>query len=259
MHIDLKGRVAVVTGGANGIGLATGRRLAECGAAVALWDHSPEHGARAASALTGDGHDVAFFQVDVTEGTAVTEAVAATVARFGGIDILINNAGITRDAQLVKVRDGVAAAGMTEADFDAVIAVNLKGVYTCTQAIVPGMIARGGGRIVNASSVVGLHGNFGQTNYVASKAGVIGMTQVWARELGKRGITVNAVAPGFIATEMTAKMPAAALESMRAHTPLGRMGSPEDVAAAYCFLASDHAAFINGSVLSVDGGLVIGT
>ncbi len=259
MHIDLSGRVAVVTGGANGIGLATVRRLAASGAAVAMWDRARDVGEAAAVACAADGLQVNFFAVDVTSRDEVNAAVQATVERFGGIDILINNAGITRDAQLVKLKDGALAGGMSDADFDAVVAVNLKGVFTCTQAVVPVLIARGGGRIVNASSVVAFDGNFGQTNYVASKAGVIGMTQVWSRELAKQGITVNAVAPGFIATEMTAKMPAPALDAMRARTPLRRMGTPEDIASAYCFLVSDAASFINGAVLPVDGGLVIGT
>jgi 3-oxoacyl-[acyl-carrier protein] reductase len=259
MHIDLTGKVAVVTGGANGIGLATARRLATSGASVAIWDRVVEAGVAATAALAGLAGDVAFFETDVTSRSSVDAAASATLGRFGGIDILINNAGITRDAQLVKVKDGAAAGGMSDAEFDAVIAVNLKGVYTCTQVVVPHLLARGGGRIVNASSVVALNGNFGQTNYVASKAGVIGMTQVWARELGRRNITVNAIAPGFIATEMTAKMPDAVLESMKAHTPAARLGSPDDVANAYCFLVSDQAAFINGAVLQVDGGLVIGT
>jgi 3-oxoacyl-[acyl-carrier protein] reductase len=259
MHINLKGRVAVVTGGANGIGLATVRRLAESGATVAMWDRVVESGEAAAANLVRDDLAVSFFPVDVTDAEAVDDAVKATVARCGGIDILINNAGITRDAQLVKVKGEVVEPGMSPADFDAVIAVNLKGVFTCTRAIVPGMIERRWGRIVNASSVVALNGNFGQTNYVASKAGVIGMTQVWSRELGKRGITVNAVAPGFIATEMTEKMPPAALDAMRGRTPAGRLGAPADVAAVYCFLVSEYAAFVNGAVVTVDGGLVIGT
>ncbi len=148
---------------------------------------------------------------------------------------------------------------MAEADFDAVIAVNLKGVFNCTQAVAPTMIRQGSGVILNASSVVGLDGNFGQTNYVATKAGVVGMTRVWARELGRYGVRVNAVAPGFILTDMTAKMPEKVLDSMKGHTPLGRLGRPEDVAAAYLFLASEEAAFISGAVLRVDGGLVIGT
>ena len=259
MHIEFTSRVAIVTGGANGIGLATARRLAASGARVAIWDRVAESGATAESALRADGYDVRFVTTDVTDRASVEAALSATLAHFGSVDILINNAGITRDAQLVKVKDGAVSGGMSDADFDAVLAVNLKGVFTCTQAVVPHLIARGGGRIVNASSVVALHGNFGQTNYVATKAGVIGMTQVWARELGKRGITVNAIAPGFIATEMTAKMPAPVLEGMAQHTPLGRLGSPDDVANAYCFLCSDQAAFINGAVLCVDGGLVIGT
>ncbi|MBY0491402.1 MAG: 3-oxoacyl-ACP reductase FabG [Gemmatimonadaceae bacterium] len=259
MHIQFDGQVAVVTGGANGIGLATARRLGQSGARVAIWDRVAEAGAAAQAALTAEGLTVAFVQTDVTDRASVDAAVAATIATFGGIDILINNAGITRDAQLVKVKDGAVTGGMSEADFDAVIAVNLKGVFTCTQAVVPHLLAKGRGRIINASSVVAMNGNFGQTNYVATKAGVIGMTQVWARELGKRGITVNAIAPGFIATEMTAKMPAPVLEGMAGHTPLGRLGSPEDVANAYCFLASAQAAFINGATLTVDGGLVIGT
>lgn len=259
MQIDLTLRVAVVTGGAAGIGRATARRLAQSGARVAIWDVASALGDAAAASLTSEGFDVYFVETDVTQRPSVDAAVAATVARFGGIDILINNAGITRDAQLVKLKDGVVAGGMTEVDFDVVVAVNLKGVYTCTQAVVPELLKRGGGRIVNAASVVAHNGNFGQSNYVATKAGVIGMTQVWARELGKRNITVNAIAPGFIATDMTAKMPAAALEAMQAHTPTGRLGSAEDVANAYCFLASDLAAFINGAVLAVDGGLVIGT
>lgn len=259
MHIDLSGRVAVVTGGANGIGLATVRRLALSGASVAMWDRARDAGDAAAAACAADGLAVTFFAVDVTSRDEVDAAVTATVKRFGGIDILINNAGITRDAQLVKLKDGELAGGMSDDDFDAVVAVNLKGVFTCTQAIVPVLIARGGGRIVNASSVVAFDGNFGQTNYVASKAGVVGMTQVWSRELAKQGITVNAVAPGFIATEMTAKMPGAVLDAMLSRTPVRRNGTPDDVASAYCFLVSDAASFINGAVLPVDGGLVIGT
>ena len=259
MRIDFEGRVAVVTGGANGIGLATARRLGESGARVALWDRVAAAGVAAADTLTREGLEVLFVETDVTQAESVARAVEATVARFGGIDILINNAGITRDAQLVKVKDGAVAGGMGADDFAAVVAVNLTGVFTCTQAVVPHLLARGGGRIINATSVVARNGNFGQTNYVATKAGVIGMTQVWARELGKRGITVNAIAPGFIATDMTAKMPAPVLAQMAEHTPAGRLGTPEDVANAYCFLASPHAAFINGAVLGVDGGLVIGT
>ena len=259
MLIDLTQRVAVVTGGANGIGRATARRLARSGARVAIWDRMAETGEATAAALAAEGLEVYFVETDVTARTSVNAAVAATVSRFGGIDILINNAGITRDAQLVKITNGSIVGNMTDEEFDAVVAVNLKGVYTCTQAVVPELLKRGGGRIVNAASVVARNGNFGQTNYVATKAGVIGMTHVWARELGKHRITVNAIAPGFIATDMTARMPASALDAMQSHTPAGRVGTPDDVANAYCFLASDYAAFINGAVLAVDGGLVVGT
>ena len=167
---------------------------------------------------------------------------------FGGLDVLVNNAGITRDATLKK---------MTGDQFDAVIDVNLKGVYLCTQAAVPHLEARGGGAILNAASVVAHNGNFGQTNYVATKAGVIGMSKTWARELGRKGIRVNAVAPGFIATEMVKTVPEKVLGPLRDKTPLGRLGDPEDIAAAYAFLASDDAAFITGTCLNVDGGLVL--
>ncbi|HUS16714.1 MAG TPA: SDR family oxidoreductase, partial [Chloroflexia bacterium] len=229
------------------------------GARVAIWDMAEAPGQALADDLGRADARALFLRVNVVDRQAVEAATAATVAALGPISILINNAGITRDAQLVKVKDGAVVGGMSEADFDAVLAVNLKGVYQCTQAVVPGMIAQGYGRIISAASVVGLYGNFGQTNYAASKAGVIAMTRVWARELGKRGITANVVAPGFIATEMTAAMPPAVLADMVAHTPAGRMGSPADVAHAYLILAAEEASFINGAVLSVDGGLVLGT
>ena len=239
----LDGRVAVITGGARGIGAETARVFREAGATVVTWDVS-------------DGADQ---RVDVTNAGDVAAAVAATVSKLGGIDILVNNAGILRDAQLVKVKDGEVTGRMEEAQFDAVISVNLKGVFLCGQAVAPVMIKNGWGRILNASSVVGLYGNFGQSNYVATKAGVIGLTKVWARELGPKGITVNAVAPGFIATEMVRQMPEAILKSMIERTPVRRMGEPRDVANAYLFLASEEASFINGAVLSVDGGVVVGT
>ena len=239
----IDGRVALITGGARGIGAETARVFREAGATVVTWD-------------VVDGADQ---RVDVTDAGAVEAAVAATVAKLGGIDILVNNAGILRDGQLVKMKDGEVVDRMEEAQFDAVISVNLKGVFLCGQAVAPVMIKKGRGRILNASSVVGLYGNFGQSNYVATKAGVIGLTKVWARELGPKGITVNAVAPGFIATEMVRKMPEHILKSMVERTPVRRMGQPRDVANAYLFLASDEASFINGAVLSVDGGVVVGT
>jgi 3-oxoacyl-[acyl-carrier protein] reductase len=239
----LDGKVAIVTGGARGIGAETASVFREAGATVIAWD-------------VGAGAEP---NVDVTRPTDVRSAVAAAIAAHGRIDILVNNAGVLKDAQLVKVKDGVVAGGMSEAELDAVLNVNLKGVFHCTQAVAPHMIARGSGRILNASSVVGIYGNFGQTNYVATKAAVIGMTKVWARELGPKGITVNAVAPGFIGTEMVRAMPEKVLAGMVERTPLRRLGEPRDVALAYLYLASDEAAFVNGAVLSVDGGLVVGT
>jgi len=245
----MKGKVVIVTGAATGIGLATARRFAQEGCSVASWD-------------VNDGEVQAggiFQRVDVTSTASVDAAVAETVQRWGGVQVLVNNAGILRDGQLIKYKEGAVAGMMTDEQFDAVIQVNLKGVFTCTRAVVPHMIAGGGGVILNASSLVGLYGNFGQTNYVAAKAGVIGMTKVWARELGKYQIRVNAVAPGFINTDMVKQMPEKILQAAVAHTPLGRMGQPEDVANAYAFLASDQASFITGAVLSVDGGAVAGT
>src|ERR1035438_1786399 len=250
IETGLKNKVIVVTGAAAGIGLATARRFALEGCRVASWD------VRDGEAQPGGG---IFQKVDVTSAASVESAVEEVAARLGAVYVLVNNAGILRDGQLVKYKDGALAGVMSDEQFDAVIGVNLKGVFTCTRAVVPRMIQGGGGVILNASSVVGLYGNFGQTNYVATKAGVIGMTKVWARELGKYQIRVNAVAQGFIATEMVKQMPEKILQGMLGHTPLGRMGQPEDIANAYAWLASDQASFITGTVLSVDGGVVTGT
>ncbi|MBI2982728.1 MAG: SDR family oxidoreductase, partial [Chloroflexi bacterium] len=204
------------------------------------------------------GEGIVFRQVDVTDPSSVADAVGAALTSHGRIDILVNNAGILRDAQLVKAKEGEIVA-MSDADFDTVISVNLKGVFNCARAVAPVMIRQGRGRILNASSVVGLYGNFGQTNYVAAKAAVIGMTRVWARELGPKGVTVNAVAPGFIGTDMVRQMPEKILATMIERTPVRRLGEPRDVALAYLYLASDDASFVNGAVLSVDGGVVVGT
>jgi 3-oxoacyl-[acyl-carrier protein] reductase len=255
----MKHKVVIVTGGAAGIGRATARRFAAAGARVAVWDVQAADSQALVAELAAAGGEGEFQTVNVTDAAAVESAVAAVVGRWGRVDVLVNNAGILRDQQLVKWQDGHKLGEMTERDFDAVVAVNQKGVFLCTRAVVPPMIAGGGGAILNASSVVGLYGNFGQTNYAATKAAVINMTKTWARELGRFNIRVNAVAPGFIATEMVAAMPGKVLQGMVSHTPLGRMGKPEDVAEAYFWLASDAAGFITGAVLSVDGGLVAGT
>jgi 3-oxoacyl-[acyl-carrier protein] reductase len=251
----MKNKVVLITGGAAGIGKATAIRFAEAGSTVVICDVNQEAGEATAKSLP----NAAFYKVDVANRAAVQAWVDAVAAKYGKIDVLVNNAGITRDAQLVKVADGKVVKQMAEADFDLVISINLKGVFNCTQAVVPQMMKQGGGVILNASSVVGLYGNFGQTNYVATKAGVIGMTRTWARELGRSGIRVNAVAPGFTGTEMVLKMPEKVLEGMKGRTPLGRVGEPMDIANAYYFLASDQASFITGAVLQVDGGIVLGT
>jgi len=253
-------RVAIVTGGAAGIGRATALRFAQGGYAVSAWDVDEAGAAALVPALQAAGAPAAEGRkVDVTDSAAVEKAVAEVVARFGRVDALVNNAGIVRDSQLVKWKEGAVASTMTDADFDKVIAVNLKGVFTCTRAVSPHMIKQGSGVVLNASSVVGLYGNFGQTNYAATKAGVISFTQTWARELGKFGIRVNAVAPGFVATDIIKAMPEKVIAGMVAKTPVGRMGKPEDIAEAYFWLASDAASFVHGATLSVDGGLVLGT
>jgi 3-oxoacyl-[acyl-carrier protein] reductase len=250
----LQDRVALITGGAAGIGKATAERFAEEGAQVVICDVNAAAGQATAAALGVD-----FYQVNIADRQAAQAWVDAVVEKYGRIDILVNNAGVLRDGQLVKVKEGELTGFMTEEQFDLVISVNLKGVFNCTQAVAPVMIKQGGGVILNASSIVGLDGNFGQTNYVATKAGVIGMTKVWARELGRYGIRVNAVAPGFTLTEMVQQMPQKVLDGMIARTPLQRMGEPRDIANAYLFLASDEAAFISGVTLRVDGGIVVGT
>jgi len=241
-------KVVIVTGGAMGIGLCAVERFAQEGATVSIWDFNEDKGKASASLLQDKGYPVRFQQVNVTDMESVRKAAEELHQDTGKIDVLVNNAGITRDATLLK---------MTEEQWQQVIDVNLKGVFHCTKVVAPFMVEQGSGCVINTSSVVGLYGNFGQTNYVATKSGVIGMTKVWARELGRKGIRVNVVAPGFIATEMIDTVPEKVVEAMVAKTPLARTGSPEDVANAYIFLSSDLASFISGAVLSVDGGLVI--
>lgn len=252
----LKDKVALITGGAAGIGKATAEKFVAEGAVVVLCDLNEAAGAQTAAEL---GERATFNTVNTADRNTVQEWVDGAHTIFGRIDILINNAGITRDATLVKVKDGKLVKQMSEEAFDLVINVNLKGVFNCTQAVAPIMINQGSGVILNASSIVGMDGNFGQTNYVATKSAVIGMTKVWARELGRYGIRVNAIAPGFTMTEMVAKMPSKVIDGMQARVPLGRMGQPADIANAYTFMASDEASYISGQVLRVDGGIVIGT
>jgi 3-oxoacyl-[acyl-carrier protein] reductase len=252
----MKDKVVLITGGAAGIGKATALRFAEEGAKVVICDVNEEVGKETLLLL---GPDAVFSKVDVANRRSVQTWIDTIVGTFNRIDVLVNNAGVLRDGQLIKFKDGELLGQMSEENFDLVISVNLKGVFNCTQAVVPVMAKQGGGVILNATSIVGLDGNFGQTNYVATKAGVVGMTKVWSRELGKFGIRVNAVAPGFIATEMITAMPEKVLDGMKSHTPLGRLGDPRDIANAYLFLASEEASFISGETLRVDGGIVVGT
>lgn len=252
----LKDKVCIITGGAAGIGKATAEKFAAEGAKVVICDVNEEAGNALVKEL---GNDASFWKVNVVDRQEVQDWIDEVAKRYGRIDVLINNAGITRDGQFIKFKEGEVVGQMSEEAFDAVIAVNLKGVFNCTQAVVPYMIKQGGGSIVSASSVVGLYGNFGQTNYAATKFAVIGMTKTWARELGKYQIRVNAVAPGFILTEMVQKMPEKVLEGMAAGTPLKRLGKPEEIANVYVWLASDESSYIHGTVISVDGGIVLGT
>lgn len=244
----LLNKVTLITGGAMGIGKETALVFAREGAKIVICDANEQAGLKTLQELTAICPEAMFFTVDVTNRDRVDTMVSAILAKFGQIDVLINNAGITSDAFLAK---------MTEEQWDKVIAINLKGVFNCTQAIIPTMVNQQKGKIINAASLVGIYGNIGQTNYAATKAGVIGMTKTWAKELGRKGVNVNAVAPGFIITEMTNIVPQKVLDQMTEKTPLGRPGQTRDVANAYLFLASNESDFVNGHVLSVDGGLVI--
>lgn len=247
MSKRLEGKVAIVTGGAQGIGFATVKKFVEEGAVVALCDVRQEGVDRAVHDLSANGA-VTGYVVDVTRRDQVDAMVSSVKGKHGRIDVLVNNAGITLDARLQK---------MTEDQFDKVIAVNLKGTYNCAQAVVDTMVAQGSGVILNASSVVGIYGNFGQTNYAASKFGVIGFAKTWARELGPKGVRCNAVAPGFVATTILGTIPHKVLEQMTERVPLRRLGTPQDIANVYAFLASDEASYINGTVIEVAGGLTV--
>mgnify|MGYP001814204667 CR=1 FL=1 len=273
----LKDKVAIITGGGRGIGRATALRFAEEGANVVIADieldvaqlvadeinalYMPQNGqvgksnGQVAAGGSENGHTVVApvkravaVKVNVTDLESVEEMVRQTVDIYGRVDIMVNNAGIVRDGQLVK---------MSEAQFDQVIDVNLKGVFNCSKAVAPIMVEQGSGVILSTASIVAAYGNFGQTNYVAAKAAVVGMTKVWARDLGRKGVRVNAVAPGFIRTRMTDGIPDKVMDTLRTRIPLGDRGEPEDIANAYLFLASDEASYINGHVLAVDGGATI--
>ena len=244
----LENKVAIITGGTAGIGAAAAKNLAQEGAKVTVWARNAEKGKAFVEAMAKEGYTICFDAVDTSNYEQVVAATKRVFDANGKIDILINNAGITNDSTLKK---------MTPEQWQSVIDINLTGTFYCTKAVNQYMVEAGWGRIINVSSVVGLYGNFGQTNYVATKAGVIGMTKTLCRELGKKGVTVNAVAPGFIATDMVAKMPEDVLAGMVAKVPVGRLGKPEDIANAFCFLASDEAAYVNGAVLSVDGGMTV--
>ena len=245
----LDGKTALVTGASRGIGRAISLRLAAEGANIAInYAGNTAKAEETKAAIEAAGGKAALFQADVSDSAQVEQMVASVLETFGSLDILVNNAGITRDGLLMR---------MKEEDFDAVLDTNLKGIFHVTKAVTKIMMKQRSGRIVNMASVVGIIGNAGQTNYAAAKAGVIGFTKSAARELAARGITVNAVAPGFIATDMTAAMPEKAKEATLAAIPLRRMGTPEDVANAVLFLVSDQAAYITGQVVKVDGGMVM--
>ncbi|WP_226676757.1 3-oxoacyl-ACP reductase FabG [Rossellomorea aquimaris] len=245
----LEGKVALITGAANGIGYAAAGTFVNEGCNVALVDFNQEAGEAKARQLNELGKGkAAFFQGDVADRASVNSFVEAVKDRFGKIDILINNAGITRDGMLHK---------LSPEDFQKVLDVNLTGVFNCTQAVLPHLIDQGKGKIINTSSVSGVYGNVGQTNYAATKAAVVGMTKTWAKELGRKGINVNAVAPGFTETGMVAAVPEKVIDQMKAMIPLGRLGRPDDIAKAYLYLASDDSDYVNGTVLHVDGGIMM--
>ncbi|MEB2298750.1 3-oxoacyl-ACP reductase FabG [Lysinibacillus xylanilyticus] len=241
----LNNKVAIITGAANGIGYAAAERFIEEGAFVVIADFNEDAGVSSAQHL---GDQALFVQVDVADRESVKNLVATVIEQTGRVDILVNNAGITRDAMLTK---------MTEDQFHQVLDVNLTGVFNCTQEVIPHMIAAGGGKIINTSSVSGVYGNVGQTNYAATKAAIVGMTKTWAKELGRKGINVNAVAPGFTETDMVKKMPENVLAQMRSIVPLQRLGTPRDIANAYLFLASDEASYVHGHTLHVDGAIMM--
>jgi 3-oxoacyl-[acyl-carrier protein] reductase len=244
----LAGKISIITGAARGIGQATALKFAREGAKVVVCDLDRTAVDAAVDEIREAGGEALGFVVDVTRPASIQAMVDAVMQQYGRIDVLVNNAGIVQDAQLLKMR---------EDQFDRVIDVNLKGTYNCTKAMAAIMVEQGSGVILNASSIVGIYGNFGQTNYAASKFGVIGMVKTWARELGRKGVRANAVCPGFVETSIISSIPEKVLDALRARVPLGRLAKPEEIANTYAFLASDEASYINGAVIEVSGGATI--
>jgi len=240
--------VAIITGAGSGIGEATAFKFAREGAKVAVCDIKLDTAERVAAEIRDGGGTAMAFAIDVTKKASIALMVEGVMAAWGRIDTLVNNAGIVQDAQFKK---------MTDEQFDRVIDVNLKGVYNCTKAVVDVMLAQNSGCILNASSIVGIHGNFGQTNYAATKFGVIGMVKTWARELGRKGIRANAICPGFVETPILRSMPEKVIKMIEDRVPLGRLAKPEEIANTYAWLASDEASYINGAVIEVSGGVTI--
>ena len=244
--MNLRDNTILITGSARGIGEAVARSCAAAGANLVIADFDAAGAQAAAARLCAEGVQALGIAVDVSQRTSVEAMVAAAIARFGRIDGLVNNAGIVADAQLKK---------MTDAQWESVIGVNLRGPYNCAHALVDHFLENGCGSIVNISSVVGLYGNFGQTNYAAAKAGLIGMTKTWAKELGRKGIRSNAICPGFIRTPILDSMPDKVLAEMASKVPLGRLGRPEEIGTVAAFLCSDAASYVNGAVIEVSGGI----
>ena len=244
----LEGKVSIITGGAQGIGLATAEKFAAEGARVVICDVNQDVISGVVNEFKQSGIDVDGFNADVTNQADISNMVDLVISKYGQIDCLVNNAGIVRDARMVN---------MTEEQFDSVINVNLKGTYNCAKSVLPRMMEQQSGVVLNASSIVGIYGNFGQTNYAASKFGVIGMAKTWAREFGRFGIRVNAVCPGMIKTDILSDIPDKVLENIVSKVPMGRLGAPSEIANTYAFLASDEASYINGAVIEVGGGATL--
>ncbi|HTT37569.1 MAG TPA: 3-oxoacyl-ACP reductase FabG [Burkholderiales bacterium] len=244
----LAGKVSIITGAGRGIGQATALKFGREGALVVVCDLDQDSVDQTVSAVRSAGGEAVGFLVDVTSADSIRAMVEGVVQRYGRIDVLVNNAGIVQDAQLIK---------MTDEQFDRVLEVNLKGTYNCTKAVAAIMVDQKSGVILNASSIVGVYGNFGQTNYAASKFAVIGMVKTWARELGRKGVRANAVCPGFVETTILNTIPERVLQALRERVPLGRLAKPEEIANTYAFLASDEASYINGAVIEVSGGATL--